>query len=279
MNQFQGNSWCIKCWQEHNTKKIQERTDQGLCTGCGKSQPVEGKKQCRGCRDKNNSAARQMKINALNHYGDRCQLCGERQIEFLSIDHVDNNGSKHRKELGIKIEGKTFYGWLKKQGYPVGFQVLCHNCNLAKAKRHLPSRIKKQPETGITKRCSRCKTEKDTSSFYWRKERNTYHPHCKECNSKQNKQQGEKRKQLVFSHYGEECECCGETTLDYLTVDHVVITGTEQRKRDPSSVDIYKWLVRNNFPEGYRTLCMNCNVSLGRFGYCPHALSKGEQNE
>ncbi len=28
--------------------------------------------------------------------------------------------------------GSVLYSWLKKQGYPPGFQVLCHNCNLAK---------------------------------------------------------------------------------------------------------------------------------------------------
>lgn len=32
----------------------------------------------------------------------------------------------------------------------------------------------------------------------------------------------------------------------------------------------FKWLRDNNFPDEYRILCMNCNFSLGRFGYCPH---------
>jgi hypothetical protein len=36
---------------------------------------------------------------------------------------------------------------------------------------------------------------------------------------------------------------------------------------------MYAYLIRNNFPEGYRVLCHNCNQSLGYFGYCPHTVS------
>jgi hypothetical protein len=33
---------------------------------------------------------------------------------------------------------------------------------------------------------------------------------------------------------------------------------------------IYRWLILNDFPEGFRVLCHNCNLSLGYYGYCPH---------
>ncbi len=68
----------------------------------------------------------------LVHYGGNpptCKCCGESQIEFLSIDHVNGGGNQHRKELG---HGVHFDKWLIDNGYPEGFQVLCHNCNLAK---------------------------------------------------------------------------------------------------------------------------------------------------
>ena len=33
----------------------------------------------------------------------------------------------------------------------------------------------------------------------------------------------------------------------------------------------YAWLMKRGWPkDGYRLLCMNCNFSLGRCGYCPH---------
>jgi len=46
--------------------------------------------------------------------------------------------------------------------------------------------------------------------------------------------------------------------------------------------NFYRWLKQNNFPEGFRVLCINCNFSLGIYGYCPHEKQKtigmNEQN-
>jgi len=83
-------------------------------------------------------ARRYSKINrlairkmAIGHYGGKCACCGESTYEFLSIDHIDGGGNKHRKEINSK-GGWAFATWLKKNDYPEGFQVLCHNCNMAK---------------------------------------------------------------------------------------------------------------------------------------------------
>lgn len=75
-------------------------------------------------------------------------------------------------------------------------------------------------------------------------------------------------KRLVLEHYGGCCTCCGITQPEFLSVDHIQGGGTKHRKE--VSHRIYYWLVMNNFPEGYRLLCYNCNCSLGFFGYCPH---------
>ena len=64
-------------------------------------------------------------------YGGKCTCCGESTPEFLVIDHTNNDGAAHRKEIGA-AGGSTIYKWLKKNDYPEGFQVLCHNCNMAK---------------------------------------------------------------------------------------------------------------------------------------------------
>lgn len=65
----------------------------------------------------------------LNFYGNKCQCCGENRIEFLSIDHINGGGTKHRKE----ISHANIYVWLKRNKFPEGFQILCHNCNMSKA--------------------------------------------------------------------------------------------------------------------------------------------------
>jgi len=82
-------------------------------------------------------------------------------------------------------------------------------------------------------------------------------------------------KRLVFTHYGGDppkCTCCGETHMEFLTIDHINGGGSKDRKKGLIGHDFYAWLIRNGYPEGYRVLCMNCNFSLGHWGYCPHGM-------
>ena len=63
-------------------------------------------------------------------YGGRCVCCGEREPDFLSIDHVNNDGAKHRTEKSVR----SIVTWLRKHNYPKeGFRILCYNCNLGRA--------------------------------------------------------------------------------------------------------------------------------------------------
>lgn len=88
-----------------------------------------------------------------------------------------------------------------------------------------------------------------------------------------------KLKYLVLSFYckGEpHCICCGEKTLEFLSIDH--INGGGRRHRDElkkmigykGNSALYRWLRDTKFPEGFQVLCMNCNWVKGYFKYCPH---------
>lgn len=69
----------------------------------------------------------------IAHYGGRCACCGTE--EDLSIDHRNGNGTEHRRELfGYPYAGYRFYLWLKRNGYPDGYQVLCTPCNRSKGR-------------------------------------------------------------------------------------------------------------------------------------------------
>lgn len=84
---------------------------------------------------KNKFKRRQERQQVLDHYGKVCACCGEWRYEFLSIDHIDGGGNKHRNELKQKGELKKagrMHDWLRKNNYPEGFRVLCHNCNQAR---------------------------------------------------------------------------------------------------------------------------------------------------
>jgi hypothetical protein len=74
----------------------------------------------------------ELKEEIIIAYGSICQCCGENNPEFLTIDHINEDGAKHRKEIG-KSAGCNFYRWLRKNNYPKdNFQLLCYNCNCAK---------------------------------------------------------------------------------------------------------------------------------------------------
>lgn len=82
-------------------------------------------------------------------------------------------------------------------------------------------------------------------------------------------------KDEVFAAYGGYvCACCGITNKEFLSIDHIDGSGPEHREKltgNPrNGQTLYYWLKKNNFPPGFRVLCMNCNFSLGHHGYCPH---------
>ena len=89
-------------------------------------------------------------MEVLNYYSNgsmSCNCCGERELEFLSIDHIDNDGYKHRKTQGL---GTGLYKWLRRNEFPKGFQVLCMNCNFGKWKKGVcPHQIKTNIEVKI----------------------------------------------------------------------------------------------------------------------------------
>lgn len=64
------------------------------------------------------------RVDCLEHYGGICACCKENRYEFLALDHINGGGNKQRK-----IIGGSLVRWLKKNKYPTGFRILCHNCN------------------------------------------------------------------------------------------------------------------------------------------------------
>lgn len=87
---------------------------------------------CAANKDRTREHSRRNRREVLRQYGGRCACCGETTPEFLAIDHVNNDGEAHRREIGGY--GGRIYEWLRRNGYPKDgrFQLLCHNCNMAK---------------------------------------------------------------------------------------------------------------------------------------------------
>lgn len=72
----------------------------------------------------------------LKGYGGEtpcCACCGENIADFLTIDHIYNNGAEDRKGKAKGWNrGSYLYRRLMKENFPEGFQLLCWNCNTSK---------------------------------------------------------------------------------------------------------------------------------------------------
>lgn len=79
----------------------------------------------------------------------------------------------------------------------------------------------------------------------------------------------------VFEHYGRICACCGEDNIKFLTIDH--IEGGGRKHKLLIKKQLYVWLRQNNFPDGFQSLCFNCNCAKGIYGTCPHKDNEGCQ--
>jgi len=79
-------------------------------------------------------------------------------------------------------------------------------------------------------------------------------------------------KSIVIKNYGGKCKCCGELTIEFLTIDHTSkIVRKFHRKVSGKGHRFYKWLINNGFPrKGIRVLCMNCNIATAWGRICPH---------
>lgn len=84
--------------------------------------------RCRVWHDKH-------KKMVLDHYSGgkaHCSCCGENELIFLTLDHVDGKGAAHRRKLfGRRTGGAAIYRWAVNNRFPKMFRVLCFNCNFA----------------------------------------------------------------------------------------------------------------------------------------------------
>jgi len=174
---------------------------------------------------------RKLKETIIAHYSKgsmRCKKCGELRLYALQIDHINNNGAVHRRQV---VHGHI-YEWLIRNNFPKGYQVLCANCNWMKR----------------NKVCCkyRKKTGNKTDQAYYRK----------------------KRKELRFKiikHYSKGkmcCAQCGEKKICVLHLDLIKGRGLQYRLKMgcDSSISFFRWIVKNNFPSGFQILCVNCNL-------------------
>jgi hypothetical protein len=78
------------------------------------------------------------KEQVLSHYGPNGKLkcswtgCLVSDVDMLSLDHIDDNGAEHRRQMGGLGKAAHLYRRLIRDKFPTGFQTLCYNHQMKK---------------------------------------------------------------------------------------------------------------------------------------------------
>jgi hypothetical protein len=119
--------------------------------------------------------------------------------------------------------------------------------------------------------CRQCGAEKPVEDFR--------HAHrwchtCKECHATYGRVAKAKLRKRVLEHYGgvpPKCACCGESTQEFLQMNHINGGGGAHRKEEEvHNKGLYRWLLDHGYPDGFNVLCANCNYATYLHGTCPH---------
>ena len=123
-----GKVTCKKCWQSQLNYKNRNHSQ------ILKNQKAKRRKNGKFIRAQHAAWTRALKLEMIAAYGGKCACvgCDVSHPDFLTLDHIDGYGARHRKQTGIS-GGYRFFAWLKRRGFPKDrFQLLCWNCNCAK---------------------------------------------------------------------------------------------------------------------------------------------------
>jgi hypothetical protein len=166
------------------------------------------------------------KLEVMSHYSGgppKCRTCAISDVSKLALDHTNDDGKAHRKEIGV---GNGVYLWVRKNGFPPIFQVLCHNCNFLKYVKDIGSKDSKWISY-----CLKLKSEVFS----------------------------------IYSGGRNCCLDCGEKDIRVLTIDHIDGHGNEHRRASKvgTGIPFYRMLKKNGFPSGFQVLCFNCNLAKG----------------
>jgi len=159
------------------------------------------------------------RIIVYNHYCNGDARCQRCGETNIKCLSIDHINSGGRKHRK-EINNRSLPIWLIQNCFPKGFQILCMNCQFIK-------RVEEKECGGSGKRAYKYRLN---------------------------------QKMEVYNHYcnGDiKCKKCGMTDIRCLSIDHIDGGGRKHRKELKNNF-LPKWIIDNNFPEGFQVLCMNC---------------------
>ena len=126
----------LKAWRERNKERVKEYGKRAYYKNHKRTLEIKKKWREQNIellrkkqRERKKEQYHKLRKLIIEHYGGKCNCCGENHYEFLVIDHVNGSGTKERKKIGA---ANNFYRKIIKENYPKDYQILCANCNMAR---------------------------------------------------------------------------------------------------------------------------------------------------
>jgi len=228
-----------------------KRRAEGLCIFCGAI--ADRKYQCSKCAERTNER------NRLTKKQKASNVCISLSCKNLKIEN-SAYCEKHKEK--ISATQKRRYDRLKSENLCIdcsqpndsGFSFRCKAClekTAAEAKRNHRVRAKQRLAEG---KCTSCGINPH------REERKL----CISCAQKGAEFRRQRKINVCNAYGGAVCVGCGETELFVLQLDHIAGNGNKHRKEIGGWAYMYKWIIDNGFPPGFRVLCANCNIRAFR---------------
>lgn len=212
---------CLQKCAEKTERHRQKKKAEGLCLSCG--QKVDNVKFCDKCKK---SVAVTLHNSHIKRYGlrketNQCTVCGNRAEDGMVSCRKCLDGQAARQ--------KAMNDRNRRNGK-------CSQCGCDRG-------------DSIGKRCQTCIDKRNE----WYQGSTT---------QSKDKVRRDKNRETVLRHYGGKCVECSESEPVRLAIDHIEGGGNTHRKKiGKYGSGFFKWLIDNNFPEGFQILCHNCNIS------------------
>lgn len=113
----------MKCTHCHNVRD----SSRTKCFGCREIAKAHYLANKEHTKEYQRGYHARLREEVIAGYGGRCNCCGEGQLEFLQVDHINNDGADQRRRLTT-----NFFKWVIDNGFPENLQILCANCNYGK---------------------------------------------------------------------------------------------------------------------------------------------------
>lgn len=124
--------YCKSCTEYQKQRQRQRHLKfKGNCSRCLARPPSNGFKYCEPCQLGSKNAGKKQRQKhreiVISAYGGKCTCCGKLNNRVLQLDHVNNDGKFHRKQVHT-----TMFKWAIKNNFPPTLQLLCADCHMIK---------------------------------------------------------------------------------------------------------------------------------------------------